>query len=85
MLEPVHDAGTLRKHPQPFFADEREWRDWEEHGGPTDSFLNPNVSITREKLFTAIDEVEKLAAYIDNRLDRAEAWRQRQSNGAGSG
>lgn len=78
MLEPVHDAKTLRKHPQPFFADEREWRDWEEQGGPADSFLNPNLQITREKLFAAIGEVEKLSDWIEANLSRAEAWRTQQ-------
>jgi len=74
----VHDAHTLKKHPQPFFADEREWRDWEGQGGPVDSFLNPSVEISREKLFAAIGEVEKLAEWIDENLGRAQAWRKRQ-------
>lgn len=77
-LEIVHDAHTLSKHPCPFFAEEREWRDWERLGDPVDSFLNPAVDISREKLFAAIGEVEKLAEWIEENRERAQEWRDRQ-------
>jgi hypothetical protein len=66
----THDDKTLAKHPQPFFASEDERRIWTESGGDPDSVLAPSVEITSEALFTAIEHVEKLAAWVDSRLVR---------------
>ena len=86
MLEPTHDAKSLEKHPLPFFAEDHAVEAWQAKADPTDSFFRPNVSVTREKLFAAIDEIEKLANWVEANLDRAAEWRekQREKRDAGS-
>jgi hypothetical protein len=37
--------------------------------------LMPNVEVTREALFAAIDHVEELADWIEGRMDKAADWR----------
>jgi hypothetical protein len=45
------------------------------------AFLMPGIDVTREKLFTAVTEVEKLAEWTGSRLNKAWAWRQRSQQG----
>jgi len=73
-----HDAKALRDHPQPLFANDAEWRSWLENGGGENTFLMPSVKITREALFTAVDEVERLADWIDGQMGKVDEWRRRQ-------
>jgi len=71
-----HDQHTLDKHPRPFFANERERESWMKDGGTeTSSLLMPGVEVTRESLFAAIEHVEKLATWIEGRMDKAVNWR----------
>ena len=71
-----HDQHTLNKHPRPFFVNERERDSWIENDGTaTSSFLMPNVEVTREALFAAIEHVEKLADWIEGRMDKVADWR----------
>jgi hypothetical protein len=71
-----HDERTLTKHPRPFFASDQERESWiEGEGTAVSSFLAPNVTITREALFAAVDQVEKLAEWIEGRMDKATDWR----------
>jgi hypothetical protein len=77
-LEVRHDGKTLARHPKPFFANEAEWQTWQDAGGNIDSFFAPAVQVTRERLFSAIDEVEKLSEWVDANLHRAADWRHRQ-------
>jgi hypothetical protein len=74
-LEVRHDNGTLTKHPKPVFASEAEWQTWQEAGGNPDSFFAPALQVTQERLLLAIDEVEKLADWVDGRLPKAYEWR----------
>lgn len=76
-LNVTHDPRTLRKYPRPFFASEDECDTWTRSGGDPNSFLKPSIKISSETLIAAIDNVEKLADWIDSRLDRAWAWRDR--------
>jgi hypothetical protein len=76
-LDVTHDAKTLTKHPRPFFVSEDEYRTWIASGGRPDSGLTPSIEVTPETLFAAIDSVERLADWIDGRLDKAWAWRAR--------
>jgi hypothetical protein len=71
-----HDKRTLDKHPRPFFLNEYERESWMEDDGTGASWLlMPNVEVTREALFTAIEHVEKLAEWIEGRMDKAADWR----------
>ncbi len=75
---PRHDNKTLEKHPQPFFADKEECQMWIDSQGSLSSFLTPNIKVSREKLFTAIQHIEDLADWIDGRMDKAIEWRDAQ-------
>jgi hypothetical protein len=71
-----HDQHTLDKHPRPFFVNEHERESWmEDDGTATSSLLMPSVEVTREALFAAIEHVEKLATWIEGRMDKAADWR----------
>ena len=75
---PTHDNKTLEKYPQPFFADKAEHKMWMDSQGSLSSFLTPNVKVSREKLFAAIQHIEDLADWIDGRMDKAMEWRNAQ-------
>lgn len=71
-----HDQHTLNKHPRPFFVSEHERELWMgDNGIATSRFLMPSVEVTREALFAAIEHVEKLADWIEGRMDKAADWR----------
>ena len=77
-----HDPDTLRKHPLPFFASDQELQEWRESGRDEDSYFAPMLEITKDKLFEASYEIEKLANWIEGRMDKAWEWRRRAA-GAG--
>lgn len=79
MLPPTHDAKTLGKYPRPFFANDDEIASWSQYGDPP-SFLAPSVKVTQEQLFSAIENVEKLALYVDSRMYKAWEWRAGQKS-----
>jgi hypothetical protein len=74
-LDVTHDPKTLQKHSRPFFVSEDEYHTWIASGGRPDSGLTPSIEVTPETLFAAIESVERLADWIDGRLDKAWAWR----------
>lgn len=71
----AHDPKTLRRHTKPFFADQAEIEDWLGRGGTPESFLRPTIEVKREALFSALDEVNSLADWIDAHMHAAWAWR----------
>jgi hypothetical protein len=72
----THEGTTLRKHPRPLFASEEESQTWAAYGGEENSIFGPAIKVTRENLFAAIQETEKLADWIDGRLEKAWKWRE---------
>jgi hypothetical protein len=74
-FEVSHESGVLKKHPRPFFVKEDERRIWEESGESRSSMWAPSVQVTADSLFAAIGHVEKLAVWIDSRIDKAWEWR----------
>lgn len=74
----THDRKMLERHPQPFFASEDEQRDWKREEGSLSWFLMPNIEVTRDNLFKAIDQVELLVDWIESRMDKAREWRSAQ-------
>lgn len=68
----THDDKTLEKHPRPFFATP------EESDGLLSGFLSPAVKVTRENLFEATYEAERLARWVESRGRQITAWRQRR-------
>jgi hypothetical protein len=71
----THDAATLRKHPRPFFASDDELKSWEDSGSDEQSYFAPTLEITQEKFVAATYEIEKLADWIESRMDKAWQWR----------
>ena len=42
---------------------------------PTSMLLMPSMEVKREALFAAIEHVERLANWIEGRMDKAMDWR----------
>ena len=59
----VHDLG---KYPRPLFASDVEL-DLLDAGWPSE-WLTPTIVVTRENLFAAIDQIDALAAWLEERL-----------------
>ncbi|MDR6624840.1 hypothetical protein [Caulobacter segnis] len=73
----THDRATLRKHPRPIFASEAEVRNLPEG----DTLLSPFLTVSRGSLFAALEETEKLADWIESRMDRVRDWRMKTQEG----
>lgn len=77
-LRVTHDRHTLNRHPRPHFASADEIENWaggaEADGGSWGGFGAPAVTVSREALFTAIEEVERLAQWLDQEISRAWDW-----------
>jgi len=71
-----HDQHTLNKYPHPFFISEEE-REWCLKGDGVEAswLVLPSVIVTRDSLFAAIEQVERLAEWIEGRMAIAEEWR----------
>lgn len=71
---PTHDDRTLAKHPVPFFVSAEESMALDASGAAAGGFLSPTITITRDTLFAAITEVERLADWIKENGERARPW-----------
>lgn len=60
-----HARKDLEKHPHPFFASETERRMYADPEMEGAFLMSPSVHVSREALFTAIEEVEKLAEWLE--------------------
>ncbi|MEP6869131.1 MAG: hypothetical protein ABJA20_11505 [Novosphingobium sp.] len=79
------DAAMFEKHPRPFFISEDELSTLIAEDGSLSSMLMPTIRVTAVGLQTAIDEVDALADWIEDRLDRAHAWRLRKRSESEAG
>lgn len=70
-----HDERMLRKHPRPFFVNENELSMWGISEYSELPLFRPSVKVTEECLVEAVEEVNCLAEWIDQNLERAWAWR----------
>lgn len=77
-LRVTHDPRTLDRYPRPHFTRPEEASAWTGGDGPWSRYLAPAVSVSREALFSAIDEIEALADWLDTEVDRAWAWVERE-------
>jgi len=71
-FDAYYDESTVRKHPSLFFVSgDKEELD------PNDpvSWFGRRIEVTESDLFRAIEEVEKLVAYIAGREEKAYEWR----------
>lgn len=67
-----HDSKAVIKFTDLLFVSEERLKG---EAGSLASLVRPDVVVTRETLFLAILEVEKLAEWIDNRMDKIHEWR----------
>ena len=74
----THDDRTLAKHPVPFFISASESRSLDGTGAALGGFLNPTIAVTRDTLFAAIAEVEKLGDWIEANGERTLPWLEAQ-------
>lgn len=79
-----YDTAMLSRHPRPIFANSEEISCLTSEGGSLASFLMPAIKVTREALFLAIEQVEALADWIEERMPVAHAWRIHQRSAANS-
>lgn len=63
-----HARKDLAKHPHPFFVSEIERKMYLDREMQGTFWMTPAVHVSREALCTAIEEVEKLAAWLDERI-----------------
>jgi hypothetical protein len=67
-LDVAHDRATWEKHPRLFFARPSE-AEMMPNGDTTGSFmLNPSIHVSRENLFSAIEQVQLLASWLEERM-----------------
>lgn len=69
-LRVSHDRHTLAKYPSPFFMHEDEARFLADPSNPGQFLLDPALHVSRQALFDALLEAEKLAAWLDPVLTR---------------
>ena len=61
----THARKDLEKHPHPFFVSEIERRMYTDSDMEGRFLMSPSVHVSGEALFTAIEEVEKLADWLE--------------------
>lgn len=61
----THDEKSLQAYPRPFFVHPED----EGLDPATNSFLSPTIHLSREKLFEAIDHAERLASWLQQKIE----------------
>ena len=61
-----HTPKDLKKHPRPFFVSEFEEKMYSDMNDI--SWMLPAVHVSRDKLFKAIEQVETLAEWLEERV-----------------
>lgn len=78
MIRLTHDKRTIEKHPRPIFMSESEKAYLERTGEDAAGRFFVSMEIERSDLFAAIQEVERLADWVQEREATARSWRDRQ-------
>lgn len=60
-------ANDWQRHPRPFFLSEREAEFFQDGAGPS-LFMMPSLHVSRDKLMKAIEEVECLCEWLEERM-----------------
>ena len=63
----THAEKDRQRYPRPFFMSEREAALFEEGDEPA-LFMSPSVHVSRGKLMTAIEQVERLCEWLEERM-----------------
>nr|WP_145546456.1 hypothetical protein [Variovorax boronicumulans] len=61
-----HDEKSLRSHPRPFFVRPED----EGANASLSPFLSPTIHISKEKLYEAIEHVDRLGIWLQQEIDR---------------
>ena len=61
-----HAKKDLHRHPRPFFLSESESQLFQESDSP--SMFMPQLHVSHDKLITAIDQVERLCEWLEERM-----------------
>lgn len=67
----THAEKDWQRYPQPFFLSEREAELFQDGDGPS-LFMSPSLHVSREKLMTAIEEVECLCEWLEEKMSDIE-------------
>lgn len=70
-FQTMHNQRTIEKHPNPFFTNTKESL----AEGDIPNWRRLSIEVSREKLMAAIDEVEKLADWVDRNEEAVWEWR----------
>jgi hypothetical protein len=63
----THAEKDWQRHPQPFFLSEREAELFPDGDAPS-LFMSPSLHVSRDKLTTAIDQVERLCEWLEEKM-----------------
>lgn len=63
----THAKKDWQRYPQPFFLSEREVELFQDGDGPS-LFMSPLLHVSRDKLMTAIDQVERLCEWLEEKM-----------------
>lgn len=63
----THAERDRQRYPRPFFMSEREAALFEEGDEPA-LFMSPSVHVSRDKLMTAIEQVERLCEWLEEKM-----------------
>ena len=63
-----HAIKDLKKHQHPFFVNEIERRIYDDPKMLGNFWMKPTVSVSSQKLYDAIDEVDKLTDWLEGRI-----------------
>jgi hypothetical protein len=81
IFQTAHNRKTLKKHPNPLFVSPRyeppEDNDDDDAPTPLSWRRGPKIEVSEEKLMTAIEEVEKLADWVQSKEDVMWKWQRR--------
>ncbi|VBI73263.1 hypothetical protein [Burkholderia pseudomallei] len=63
----THAEKDWQRYLQPFFLNEREAELFQDGDGPS-LFMSPSLHVSRDKLMTAIDQVERLCEWLEEKM-----------------
>ncbi|MDB5772754.1 MAG: hypothetical protein JWM42_3128, partial [Burkholderia sp.] len=63
----THAEKDWQRYPQPFFLSEREAKLFQDGEGPS-LFMSPSLHVSRDKLMTAIEQVECLCEWLEEKM-----------------
>ena len=70
-IKPAYSAADLKKLPRTFFVSDTEREMFSRNEGPEiRGVFEPSVHVTRDKLVTTFEEVEKIADWLETTIQK---------------